>query len=105
MKAEIQIDPKELAREVSAEILRVIKPLLKTSDSEDSILTVKVLSEFLEVSPQWIYDRVQLNEIPYYKRGKFLRFRKSKIVKWLDSIENPTLSTNPKLQKKQKMAP
>lgn len=93
MKAELNIDTKELAKEVTQAVIRAIKPLLSKGKAEDdTIFTVKTLAEYLHVSDQWVYERVQLNEIPFSKIGKFPRFRKSKIDRWLDTLETPAIS-------------
>jgi len=95
----INIDFEKLTEEIAQKVARRIKPLpLSNESSQDTLFTVKSLSEFLEVSPQWIYDRVRLNKIPFYKDGKFLRFSKSKIIKWLDTLENPVMPSRSKLR-------
>jgi len=97
MKAEIIIDPDELVEEIAQRVIAAIVPILKGKGGEDKVLTVKDLSEYLKVSRQWVYERVSLKEIPYSKLGKFPRFRKRKIDKWLDDLETPAMnrSSNP----------
>ncbi|MGR3318554.1 MAG: helix-turn-helix domain-containing protein [Candidatus Anammoxibacter sp.] len=46
----------------------------------------KGLSDYLKVKQSWVYDKIHTNGIPYQKAGKFPRFRKKQIDKWL---ENP----------------
>jgi len=92
VKAEFQIDTEELLEEIARKIISAIIPVLKGKAGEDKVLTVKDLSEYLKVSPQWVYERVSLKEIPYSKIGKFPRFRKRKIDKWLDDLETPSMN-------------
>ena len=78
---------------IAQEVVKAIRPLLsKGKVEENTIFTVKTLAEYLHVSDQWVYERVQLNEIPFSKIGKFPRFRKSKIDRWLDSLETPVIN-------------
>lgn len=75
-------------------VVEQLRPLLKDSgtDVDDTIFTVESLSDYLQVSAQWVYERVQFKEIPYSKVGKFLRFRKRVIDKWLDEQTTPAVS-------------
>jgi excisionase family DNA binding protein len=90
MKAELQFDAQELAALITQAVVKEIKPLLgKTTDGEESLFTVKTLAEYLQVSQQWVYERIQRHEIPYIKMGKFPRFKKSDIHRWLDTLKIP----------------
>ena len=92
MKAEFQIDSNDLKKIASA-VVKELKPWLPSKKPNDEIpFTVKTLAVYLSVSPQWVYDRVSLNEIPHIKMGKFPRFRKSTIDEWLDSQKIPAVS-------------
>ncbi len=85
MKIEIE------SQDIEAIALRVselIKPLLQRIDKADDkgeILDVKGLSELLHVNPSWVYKKVSLKAIPYFKAGKFPRFRKRDIERWMES--------------------
>jgi len=72
-----------------------LKPIIKESvlvRPDDSLMSVKELSVYLGVKEQWIYERVSLNEIPFIKMGKLLRFKKSAIDQWLKSQETPAIN-------------
>ena len=72
MKAELTIDIQELADEVAQKVIREIKPMIKAEKpQENTLLTVKALAEYLHVSDQWVYERIQKAEIPVIKVGKF----------------------------------
>ena len=81
-----------LAHEIANRVLCVIKSQL-SKEPKDALFTVETLAEYLQVSKQWIYERVQLKEIPHIKVGKFLRFRKIEIDKWLDGCKVPAVSS------------
>lgn len=56
-----------------------------------SLFTVKTLAKYLGVSDQWVYERVQLKQIPYIKVGKHVRFKKADIDRWLESLKVPPM--------------
>lgn len=92
MKAEVDIDTQDLAALISEALLKELKILLGQKTAEpDLLFTVETLAEYLHVSNQWVYERVHFKEIPHFKMGKFPRFRKSEIDKWLDTLKTPAL--------------
>ena len=67
----------------------MIKPVLtgvQGVDDPDVIFDVKGLSEYLRVNPSWVYKAVSLKAIPYFKAGKFPRFRKRDIDRWAETM-------------------
>ncbi|MFQ5780212.1 MAG: excisionase family DNA-binding protein [Nitrospiria bacterium] len=92
MKIELNIDTTELVAEITRSIRAAIKPMLaKCREEDDQIFSVKALAGYLGVSNQWVYERVRLHEIPFIKMGKFPRFKKADIDRWLDSLQTPAL--------------
>jgi len=47
------------------------------------LITLEELSERLQVKKSWLYEKTRLNEIPYIKVGKYIRFVEDEIWKWL----------------------
>ncbi len=93
MRTTLEFDIQELASQVAIQVGKAIKPILdQYPRREDRLYDVQELAEYLSVSTQWIYERVQLKEIPYIKVGKLLRFRKSGIDTWLDSLKVPPMN-------------
>jgi excisionase family DNA binding protein len=93
MKTELeQADIEAIAQRV----IELLKPLISGNgrqETEDGILDVKGLCDYLHVSVKWIYERTHLKEIPHLKVNGLLRFRKKDIDKWLNSFNVPALST------------
>ena len=56
--------------------------------SENEIMSVKQLAQFLGIDPAIIYSKCGKNAIPYFKLGKQYRFKRNEIEKWLK--ENKT---------------
>ena len=53
----------------------------------EPILTVEQTAEILQLKPSTIYEltrRRNSRPLPVHKAGKFLRFRRSEIERWLD---------------------
>jgi len=95
MKTEIEINLEDLSTEIAHEVIRGLKPLLaegQRKTQEDPLMDVKKLSVYLGVKEQWIYERVSVNEIPFIRVGKHLRFRKKAIDDWLKSNETPAMN-------------
>jgi excisionase family DNA binding protein len=92
MKIEINVQTDELVSKIVQEVTSAIVPILtKRVIETDNIFTVETLAKYLQVSKQWVYERVHLKEIPYIKMGKFPRFRKSEIDHWLNSMKTPAM--------------
>lgn len=93
MRADFNIQTGTMVAEIAQEVVKAIKPHLHVGKVEDNTLyTVQSLAKRLGVSPQWIYERVHLKEIPFIKMGKFPRFRKADIDEWLDSQKVPAVN-------------
>jgi excisionase family DNA binding protein len=54
----------------------------------DKLLTLKELCEWLTVEPVWVYRQTREKSIPYIKVGKYLRFSKPDIEKWIRENTN-----------------
>lgn len=86
-------DTSELEERIAQSVVKALRPILgDTGKDKDLIFSVETLAGYLGVSNQWVYDRVKLKEIPYIKVGKFLRFRKREIDRWLDNMKVPVVN-------------
>ncbi len=59
----------------------------------EELLTIKQLSEYLQVSPSTTYKWVHMGFIPHYKLPTSVRFRASDIEKWLKKRKRKGRST------------
>ena len=50
----------------------------------EKLLTVDEISEALRVPKSWTYRKAREKEIPLIKVGKYLRFRLSEVLAWLE---------------------
>jgi len=90
MKIELEVSDIERIAEKVAEQL---KPLFSNSHNpkDDELMDVKGLAEYLKVKESWVYEKIHTKQIPFQKAGRFPRFRKKQIDKWL---ENPYSSAS-----------
>jgi len=86
----IEIDNAQLVNDIVEKVVERLKPLINNShDSRgDELMDVKALADYLKVKKQWVYEKTHMNIIPYYKVGKYPRYKKSKIDEWLLEKEN-----------------
>ena len=82
MKSELE---KSDIEAIAAAVLERIRPLLKHSATkeDDKIFDVKGLASYLQVTESWVYNQVALNMVPFFKCGKYTRFRKEDIDNWI----------------------
>ena len=53
--------------------------------TEEKLLTDDDLAGYLDISRRTIYRLLKVEELPGYRIGSHLRFRRDDIDKWLDS--------------------
>ena len=86
--------PPELVTAIAKAVAEELKHHLtsRKNKTQDDIFTSDQLAGYLQVRKQWVYERVSLGEIPHTKVGKYLRFRKSAIDKWIESQSVPAVN-------------
>jgi excisionase family DNA binding protein len=99
LKAEFEPQDIEAIVQRVVEELRLITSGNGKTQGQDTIFDVSGLAEYLKVSKKWIYERTQFKEIPHYKIGGQLRFRKKDIDKWLISYNVPAVDTPDRILK------
>ncbi|MFA6971800.1 MAG: helix-turn-helix domain-containing protein [Gallionella sp.] len=53
--------------------------------SNETLMTVANLAEYLQLDEQTVYKKVEAGELPAIKVGGVYRFRKPDIDRWLDT--------------------
>ena len=61
---------------------------MSKKSSEESILTIKEVAEYLKVAEKTIYRLAGTKKIPAFKVGGAWRFRKVDIDGWIDAQSN-----------------
>jgi excisionase family DNA binding protein len=82
MKLDLEAsDIDAIARQVTKTLLPHLE---RQGDTErDAVFTANELAEYLKVKQSWVYDRVKKKAVPHFKLGKYLRFKKSAIDRWI----------------------
>ncbi len=91
----IEIDDKELIKEIVGQVFDKIKPLLNNShDSKhNELMTVEEVRKYLKFKKKSsVYDKVHAKSIPFLKNGTLLRFRRKHIDMWLSNPYHPDLN-------------
>jgi len=71
---------------IASAVLNALKPILTgvtDKDDGDILFTPETLADYLHVDTSWIYKQVSMNTIPFFKAGKYNRFRKRDIDTWI----------------------
>jgi len=92
MKAELTL-PSELVDSIADRVIEKLRPLLSGNgkdEIEDTLMTIEETAQFLKTSKPQIYQWTNnsahgLNDFPFLKAGRLLRFSKKAILKWLES--------------------
>jgi excisionase family DNA binding protein len=65
---------------------KITSPANKLFDNkipeDEKLLTRQEIADFLQVSIKTIDKKVMLNEIPFFKIGKSVRFSKQRVLEW-----------------------
>jgi len=82
----IEIDDTVLIDTIVEKVVERLKPLLNNphSANDDELMDVKELAKYLKVKESWVYEKIHTKKIPFQKAGRFPRFRKKHIDKWLE---------------------
>jgi excisionase family DNA binding protein len=83
MKSEFELKDIEA---IASKIVEALKPIIAANgrcEVEDIIFTPETLAEYLRVDMSWVYKQVSMKTIPYFKSGKYTRFKKSAIESWI----------------------
>ncbi len=66
------------------------------ADAEKEFLNIKEVSEYLGIKKSSLYSRVEKKEIPHYRVGRLVRFKKSEIDPWMEKFKSEPLDLHPK---------
>ena len=83
MKTQFELED---IKAVSSTVVEMISPILGCNcekNSDETIFDQDELAQYLRVSRSWVDQKISAQEIPHFKCGKFPRFRKAEIDKWI----------------------
>ncbi len=61
------------------------------SSNQEGFWNVQDATGYLKVRASTVYSLVEQNEIPHYRVGRQIRFRKSEIDKWMEEHKRPAV--------------
>jgi len=50
----------------------------------EPLLTVAEVAGHLQVRQSWVYGKVAVGEMPHVRVGRYLRFRLSEVIAWVE---------------------
>lgn len=68
-----------------------------TADSSEDLLTAAEVASLLRMTADWVYAETRAKRIPHLRLGRYVRYRRSAIERWMGEIEagrtlSPTVS-------------
>lgn len=86
-----QMTKEEFKSLLKATITEVLSQIKNEGKDEDQLLNVKEASLFLGLAVATLYEKTSERLIPHYKQGKKIVFKKSELIKWIESRRIPTI--------------
>lgn len=85
MKSELE--PQDI-QAIAEKVVELLKPHLQASGiQEDTVFDKPGLAEYLRVDVSWVNKQITLRSIPYLKVGKYTRFKKTHIDRWMETFK------------------
>lgn len=86
-----QLSIQELRNLIREEMQNAVKQSsILGENSSDPYLNIEEVADFLDLAVPTVYGLVHRRQIPHIKMGKYLKFKKSKIIEWLESGNKKT---------------
>jgi excisionase family DNA binding protein len=63
------------------------EPAPSSGRSAEAVMTAREVATLLRVTPGWIYAATRRNQIPHVRLGRYVRYRRSAIEAWMETIE------------------
>ena len=54
---------------------------------DEPLLTAGEVASLMRVSTAWVYAETRRNALPHVRLGRYVRFRRSAIERWLDDVQ------------------
>ena len=55
------------------------------SKMEEALIGINEAAAFLDVPRSWLYSRTRTRTVPFLKCGRYVKFRRSDLIAWLES--------------------
>jgi excisionase family DNA binding protein len=55
------------------------------------MMTAGEVATLLQVTKAWVYTQTRARKIPHVSLGRYVRYRRSAVLRWLDEIEQESV--------------
>lgn len=76
-----------IARDDLKSVMRELIDEIQTEENCDEVLRISEAAILMKVSVPTVRSLVERNDIPHFKRGQVIRFRRSDILEWMSLKE------------------
>jgi len=70
---------------------QVLEACQSSNEEDSSLLDVHDIARYLKVQRSTIYSLTETKQIPHYRVGRQIRFKKPEIEKWLEERKEPAV--------------
>jgi excisionase family DNA binding protein len=70
-----------------ADISRRERPPPLPGAERDELMTAEEVAERLRMTRAWVYSETRLDRIPHLRLGRYFRYRRSAIERWIAELE------------------
>lgn len=81
-----------VSREDLKNVMREIVDEIQTEETCDEVLKIAEAADLMKVSVPTVRSLIEKNDIPHFKRGQVIRFRRTDILEWMSEKEWEALS-------------
>lgn len=61
--------------------------VVERPNEDEPLLTAGEVASIMRVSTAWVYAETRRNALPHVRLGRYVRFRRSAIERWLDDVQ------------------
>jgi excisionase family DNA binding protein len=66
---------------------RIETESVAASGGEDDLLTAGEVAALLRMTAAWVYSETRSNRIPHLRLGRYVRYRRSTMIRWMSELE------------------
>lgn len=61
--------------------------VVERPNEDEPLLTAAEVASLMRVTTAWVYAESRRNALPHVRLGRYVRFRRSAIERWLDDVQ------------------
>jgi excisionase family DNA binding protein len=61
--------------------------VVERPNEDEPLLTADEVASLMRVTTAWVYAESRRNALPHVRLGRYVRFRRSAIERWLDEVQ------------------